>query len=86
MAFTQATLQELFLVWKCRSETEYIPTVYLKQFLLFAVITSGVLTAIMAYTGLLGTKSLNLTDWIVVILVSLSGLLIIPEIFCGRKI
>jgi hypothetical protein len=40
----------------------------------------------MPYTGLLGTAPLNLNDWIVVMLVSLSGLLILPEVFYGRKI
>jgi Ca2+-transporting ATPase len=88
MAFTQATLQELLIVWNCRSETKNAFKVGFtsNKFLLIAVVVSGILTVLVPYTGLLGTSPLNLMDWAIVLPISLSGLLILPEVFYGRKI
>ncbi len=88
MAFVQATLQELLIVWNCRSETKNAFRVGFtsNKFLLLAVVVSGILTVILPYTGLLGTAPLDLLDWAIVVPFSLSGLLILPEIFYGRKI
>ena len=88
MAFTQATLQELLIVWNCRSETKsaFRLSFTSNKYLLFAVILSGILTVIVPYTGLLGTAPLDLMDWAIVVPFSLSGLLILPEVFYGRKI
>jgi Ca2+-transporting ATPase len=88
MAFTQATLQELLIVWNCRSETKNAFKVGFtsNKFLLIAVVVSGILTVIVPYTGLLGTSPLNLMDWAIVLPISFSGLLILPEVFYGRKI
>jgi Ca2+-transporting ATPase len=88
MAFVQATLQELLIVWNCRSETKNAFRVGFtsNKFLLFAVVVSGILTVILPYTGLLGTAPLDLMDWAMVVPISLSGLLIVPEVFYGRKI
>jgi Ca2+-transporting ATPase len=88
MAFVQATLQELLIVWNCRSETKNAFRVGFtsNKFLLLAVAVSGLLTVILPYTGLLGTAPLDLMDWAIVVPISLSGLLILPEVFYGRKI
>jgi len=88
MAFVQATLQELLIVWNCRSETKNAFRVGFtsNKFLLLAVVVSGILTVLLPYTGLLGTAPLDLMDWAIVVPISLSGLLIMPEIFYGRKI
>ena len=88
MAFTQATLQELLIVWNCRSETKNAFRVGFtsNKFLLVAVVVSAILTVLVPYTGLLGTAPLNLTDWAIILPLSFSGLLIMPEIFYGRKI
>jgi Ca2+-transporting ATPase len=88
MAFVQATLQELLIVWNCRSETKNAFRVGFtsNKFLLLAVVVSGLLTVILPYTGLLGTAPLDLMDWAIVVPISLSGLLILPEVFYGRKI
>jgi hypothetical protein len=57
------------------------------KFLLFAVIGSALLTLAIPYIGLFGTVPItDPFDWAVVIVASLSGLLILPEIFYGRKI
>ena len=88
MAFTQATLQELLIVWNCRSETKsaFRLSFTSNKFLLIAVVVSAILTVLVPYTGLLGTAPLDLMDWAIVIPISFSGLLILPEVFYGRKI
>jgi Ca2+-transporting ATPase len=88
MAFTQATLQELIIVWNCRSETKNAFKVGFtsNKFLLIAVVASAILTVLVPYTGLLGTTPLDLMDWAIVLPFSLSGFLILPEVFYGRKV
>jgi len=89
MAFMRATLQELFVVWNCRSERRnaFRISFLSNKFLLFAVIGSALLTLAIPYIGLFGTVPItDPFDWAVVIVASLSGLLILPEIFYGRKI
>jgi len=88
MAFVQATLQELVIVWNCRSETKgaFKLSFTSNKFLLVAVVVSAILTVIIPYTGLFGTAPLDLMDWVLVLPFSLSGFLILPEIFYGRKV
>jgi Ca2+-transporting ATPase len=88
MAFVQATLQELVIVWNCRSEKRNAFKVGFRsnKFLLVAVVVSAILTVIIPYTYLFGTAPLDLIDWLVILPFSLSGFLILPEIFYGRKI
>ncbi len=88
MAFVQATLQELVIVWNCRSEKHNAFKIGFKsnKFLLVAVLVSAILTVIIPYTYLFGTAPLDLVDWLVILPFSLSGFLILPEIFYGRKI
>jgi len=64
------------------------------KFLLVAVIVTAGLTLILPYLIIPGTGMglwdtvpiANAFDWMIVIVASLSGLLILPEIFYGRKI
>jgi len=88
MAFMQATIRELLVVWNCRSETKsaFRLSFTNNKFLLFAVVASLIVSVLVPYTGLLGTVPLTLQDWAVVIPISLSGFLIMPEIFYGRKV
>jgi Ca2+-transporting ATPase len=88
MAFTQATLQELLIVWNCRSETKsaFRLSFTSNKFLLLAVVVSAILTVLIPYIGFPGTKPLDIMDWAIVLPLSLSGLLIMPEVFYGRKI
>ena len=88
MAFVQATLQELVIVWNCRSEKRNAFKVGFtsNKFLLIAVVVSMALTIVIPYTSLFGTAPLDLIDWAVILPFSLSGFLIFPEIFYGRKI
>lgn len=96
MAFMRATLQELFVVWNCRSERRNAFRVGFlsNKFLLFSVIISAAVTVAIPFIPIPGTGMglfetvpiINPVDWVIVILASLSGLLILPEIFYGRKI
>ncbi len=95
MAFVQATLQELVIVWNCRSEKHNAFKVGFtsNKFLLVAVLVSAILTAIIPYTSylvpgfyLFGTAPLDLVDWLVILPFSFSGFLILPEFFYGRKV
>jgi Ca2+-transporting ATPase len=89
MAFIRATLQELFVVWNCRSEKHNAFKVGFtsNRFLLIAVIVSSVLTVLVPFTGLFGTIWLDEPfEWAITIGASLTGLLILPEVFYGRKI
>jgi len=88
MAFVQATLQELIIVWNCRSEKHNAFKVGFtsNKFLLIAVVFSVLLTVLIPYTGLFGTAPLDPLDWAMVLPISLSGFLILPEVFYGRKI
>ncbi len=88
MAFVQATLQELVIVWNCRSEKHNAFKVGFtsNKFLLLSVLISIVGTILIPYTGLFGTAPLDPSDWAIVIPISLSGFLILPEVFYERKI
>jgi Ca2+-transporting ATPase len=88
MAFVQATLQELVIVWNCRSEKRNAFRVGFtsNKFLLIAVVVSALLTVVIPYTGLFGTEPLSLMDWAMILPFSLSGFLILPEVFYGRRI
>jgi Ca2+-transporting ATPase len=89
MAFMRATLQELFVVWNCRSERHNaFKTGFLSnKFLLISVIVSCALTVILPYWGVFGMVWLtDFEDWAIVVVASMSGLLILPEVFYGRKI
>jgi Ca2+-transporting ATPase len=88
MAFVQATLRELMVVWNCRSERKNAFRVGFtsNKYLLFAVVASALLTIAVPFTGLFGTAPLSLMDWAIVLPLSCSGLLILPEIFYNRKI
>ncbi len=99
LAFVQATLQELVIVWNCRSEKRNAFKVGFasNKFLLVAVIFSALLTVLIPYTGLLTgapapayglfeTLPLDLSDWAIVLPFSFAGFLILPEVFYGRKV
>jgi len=89
MAFMRATLQELFVVWNCRSERHNaFKTGFLSnKFLLISVVVSCALTVILPYWGIFGMVWLtDFEDWAIVIGASMTGLLILPEVFYGRKI
>jgi len=94
LAFIQATMQELVIVWNCRSETKNAFRVGFtsNKYLLMAVVFSATITLMMPYTGVLfgvtlfETAPMTLQDWAIVTPFALSGFLILPEVFYNRKI
>ncbi|MDP2899975.1 MAG: cation-translocating P-type ATPase [Candidatus Bathyarchaeota archaeon] len=89
MAFMRASLQELFVVWNCRSEKHnaFVTGFTSNKFLLGAVVVSMALTVFLLYFGVFGMVWLtNPMDWVIVFAASMTGLLILPEVFYGRKI
>ena len=89
MAFMRASLQELFVVWNCRSEKHnaFVTGFTSNKFLLGAVLVSLALTVMLPYFGVFGMVWLtDFPDWAIVFGASLTGLLILPEVFYGRKV
>jgi Ca2+-transporting ATPase len=91
MAFVRATLQELFVVWNCRSERRSVwrmgREAFTNKFLLISVIVSAIATILVPFFGILGTVWLDdPMEWAIAMAASLSGLFILPEVFYGRKI
>ncbi len=94
LAFMQATMQELIVVWNCRSEKRNAFRVGFRnnKYLLLAVVFSAAVTFIVPYTGVLfgfplfETAPMTLQDWALVIPFALSGFLIVPEVFYNRKV
>ena len=89
MAFMRASLQELFVVWNCRSEKHnaFVTGFTSNKFLLGAVLVSMTLTVFIPYFGVFGTVWLtDPMDWAIVFGASMTGLLILPEVFYGRKV
>jgi len=90
----QAPLQELVIVWNCRSETKNAFKVGFtsNKYLLFAVVFSIAVTALIPYTGVLfgfpifDTGPMTLSDWLLISPFALSGFLILPEVFYNRKV
>ena len=94
LAFMQATMQELVVVWNCRSEKRNAFKVGFtnNKYLLMAVVFSAAITFIIPYTGVLfgfplfDTAPMTLQDWAIVIPFALAGFLILPEVFYNRKV
>jgi Ca2+-transporting ATPase len=94
LAFMQATFQELVIVWNCRSEDKNAFRVGFtsNKYLLYAVIFSFLITAIIPYTGVLlglplfDTTVMTISDWLLITPFALSGFLILPEVFYNRKV
>ena len=92
MCFTQATLRELIIVWNCRSETKcaFRLSWTSNKFLLISEVASILGTVALLYVPFLqvmfGTVPLNLQQWLLVGSIALSGFLLLPELFYGKKI
>jgi Ca2+-transporting ATPase len=92
MAFMQATMRELVIVWNCRSEKRSVfrMSPITNKYLLIAVIASFLLTLSLVYVpifqAMFGTAPLSLKDLLIVAALGCSGLLLLPEFLYGRKI
>jgi len=91
MAFLVACFYELIVVWNCRSERRNAFRVgfMTNKWLLIAVIISVFSTLSVIYIPLLSamfqTVQLDLLEWLLVILFSSLGFLVVPEVFMKRK-
>jgi Ca2+-transporting ATPase len=89
MAFIRATLQEVFVVWNCRSDKKgaFRLNPLTNKYLILACVISSLGTILAPYFGLFGTVWItDPMDWAITISASMTGLLILPEIFYGRRV
>lgn len=90
MIFTSTVLFELFFVFNCRSEKRSVFRInpFENKGLVLAVALSLLLQLAVIYVPffqpLFETVSLNASDWLIILAMSSSGLLILPEIFMRR--
>ena len=91
VAFMQACIFELFVVWNCRSEKHNAFKVGFtsNKFLLVAVVVSLLLTISLCYIPvfqvMFHTVPLGLYDWIWIFGISCLGFIVIPEYFMKTK-
>jgi Ca2+-transporting ATPase len=85
--FTSTVLFELFFVFNCRSETHSVfrGGLFGNSKLVLAVVASLLLQLAVIYIPslqpLFQTVGLNGSDWLIVLAIASSGLLILPEVF-----
>jgi Ca2+-transporting ATPase len=85
--FTSTVLFELFFVFNCRSETRSVfrTNPFENTKLVLAVAVSFLLQLAVVYIPffqpLFKTVPLNASDWRIILAISASGLLILPEVF-----
>ena len=90
VTFMQVCMFELVIVWNCRSETHSVFKTGLdNKYLLFSTLIAGLLTASLCYIPFLQnffhTVPLSVQDWVLVFGTSLTGLLVLPEVFFRQK-
>jgi Ca2+-transporting ATPase len=91
VTFMQVCMFELVVVWNCRSETHSVFKTGLdNKYLLSSTLIAGLLTASLCYIPFLQnffhTVPLSVQDWVLVFGTSLSGLLVLPEIFFRQNV
>src|SRR4030067_3565796 len=91
MVFIVACFYELVVIWNCRSESRNAFRVgFLNNKALLAAVGISVLSTFVviyvpALQFLFQTLILDLTDWAVVAILSLSGFLLVPEVLFRKK-
>jgi Ca2+-transporting ATPase len=92
LAFVQACFFELIVVWNCRSERHNVfkTGIFSNKYLLVAVATGMLLTVSLCYIPvfqlMFGTVPLVPMDWLWALFTAFLGLLVLPEVFMGRRI
>jgi len=90
--FIQATLFELFVVWNCRSEKRSVWRMnpWKNKYLLLTDLIALVATASLPYVPIFQAAfrlvPLTLYDWLWTGSIASLGLLVLPEVFYGKKI
>jgi Ca2+-transporting ATPase len=91
MAFMQATLRELIIVWNCRSEKKsaFRLSWTSNKFLLISEVISICTSIMVVYVPILQllfqTVPLGLSEWALIIPLTTSGFLLLPEYLYGKK-
>ena len=91
MALTTTVLFELVFVFNCRSETKSVFRLnpLKNKYLVAAVIITLFLHLSILYipqlSSLFGTVPLGINDWGLIIIFSLTGLVVLPEIFIKTR-
>jgi Ca2+-transporting ATPase len=91
MVFLVACFFELIVVWNCRSEKRnafkvgFLTNKSLVVAVLISVLSTIAVVYIPPLPALFHTVPLNLFEWILIILLSSSGFLVLPEIFLKRN-
>lgn len=91
MVFLVACFYELIVVWNCRSESRNAFRVgfLTNKWLLVAVTLSVLSTLAVIYVPplqlMFQTVTLNLSDWIIVILLASAGFFVVPEVFMKKR-
>jgi Ca2+-transporting ATPase len=94
MTFLQAALFELFVIWNCRSDTHSVWRMGRRglqnKFFVLSTLACILLTVSLPYIPALAPAfhvvPLNVQEWAVVLAAASFGLLILPEVFMGRKV
>jgi Ca2+-transporting ATPase len=87
MAFTTAIMFELFFVFNCRSEklSAFRTNPFSNRYLVLGVLATVLLQAIVIYVpffnSVFGVVPLSAVDWLIIILLASSGLLLSPKVF-----
>ena len=90
--FTSTILFEMFFVFNCRSESHSVfrSNILQNKMLLLAVVLSFALQLMVVYVPFLQrifeTEPLNGWDWLIVLAIASTGLLILPELFIRRSL
>jgi len=90
--FLQSVLYELFVVWNCRSERHSLwrARIFNNRYLILSVSMAFLATASLLYVPpfqeAFQVTPLSPLDWLPVIVAACPGLLVLPEVFYGRKI
>ena len=87
MIFTSTIRSELFFVLNCRSETHsaFRSRPLQNKLLVLAIVLSLLLQIMAIYVSVLQTVfkivPLGMRDWLIILAISASGLLVLPEVF-----
>lgn len=91
MAFTTAVMFQLFFALNCRSENKSVLNVgiFSNKYLLLGMLISILMQLMVIYTPFLqpifGTASLNAIEWLIILVLASSGLLLSPRVFMTAK-
>jgi Ca2+-transporting ATPase len=94
MTFLQAALFELFVIWNCRSDTRSVwrmgRSAFRNRFFVWGTLCCIVLTVSLPYVPVLARAfhvvPLVAREWALVLAMASLGLLVLPEVFMGRKL